>query len=335
MLTPTFAPLAALALALAAAGGPSFDCGKARTSDEKLVCSEPTLATLDHELAAKYDAEAKRANAAAAAELRKTQRAWLAERASCARGRGSSGADRKAAVRCLETSYAWRIGDFDRPHKRPNLPPGIVERRLVRRDPRARDAVDFSYPALTAGRQGAAAFDAFFAKQARDRAGKPHGEVVAGASAALEDDPLAQSSLAASFEVPLATPRLVTVVTEGYDYGGGAHGLPFTIATTFDLELERPLTLDDVFANGRGIADALFPVVMDRLGSDAREWEGAEKNARKVLENVSSWTFLADGAAVTFPPYAVAPYAAGSPRVRFTWAELKPYLKAGSPLPPR
>ena len=51
MLTPALA-----LLSLAAAGGPSFDCAKARAADEKLVCAEPALGALDRELAGKYEA---------------------------------------------------------------------------------------------------------------------------------------------------------------------------------------------------------------------------------------------------------------------------------------
>ncbi len=43
-------PLLALALA---AESPSFDCTKARTADERLVCSDADLARQDRELAAK------------------------------------------------------------------------------------------------------------------------------------------------------------------------------------------------------------------------------------------------------------------------------------------
>jgi hypothetical protein len=111
--------------------------------------------------------------------------------------------------------------------------------------------------------------------------------------------------------------------------------MPFVVATTFDLERGRPLTLDDVFAKGAMISDALIATVMKRLGPDTAEWEGAETNAHEVLAGGASWTFAADGATVTFPPYSVGPYAIGSPEVRFTWAELKPHLKPGAPLPPR
>jgi uncharacterized protein len=319
MLAPTL-----LALMLAAES-PSFDCTKARTADEKLVCSEPDLARQDRELAAKYAAKVRQADPPAAAALKASQRAWLAERASCARARPEA-----AMLRCVQTSYEWRTADLDVPRRAPELPAGIVERRIVKRDPRAEEEVDVSYPALAPDRPAAAAFEAYFAKDAQARISRWRAEP-------RSTPPGSGSSIHASFTVPLSTARLVTVVTTGDTYANGAaHPLPFTAATTFDLDRGRPLTLEDVFAKGRKGAAALLPTARERLGDLSEEWESEEtENARRVLADVSSWTFTADGAVVTFPPYSVAPYAAGSPEVRFTWAELKPHLKPDAPVPPR
>lgn len=42
-----------LAVALALAAAPSFDCAKASAADERIVCAEPALAALDLDLAAR------------------------------------------------------------------------------------------------------------------------------------------------------------------------------------------------------------------------------------------------------------------------------------------
>ncbi len=80
--------LALLALLLAAAAvqaqdGPSFDCDRAETVAEQLVCADPALAALDRRIAARYaaaldivrglDADA----AEAEATLRAVQRGWI------------------------------------------------------------------------------------------------------------------------------------------------------------------------------------------------------------------------------------------------------------------
>ncbi|MGF6699560.1 uncharacterized protein YecT (DUF1311 family) [Paraburkholderia sp. MM5496-R1] len=59
----------------------SFDCGKASSRIEKLVCSSPATADADRRLALAYRAAA--ANASDAAALKQQQREWLKERNAC------------------------------------------------------------------------------------------------------------------------------------------------------------------------------------------------------------------------------------------------------------
>ncbi len=70
-------------------GSPAFDCAKAESSAEKLVCSDPALADLDKRLAYRFDAAVEVAKGldvgAADAEnlLRATQRGWISGRDEC------------------------------------------------------------------------------------------------------------------------------------------------------------------------------------------------------------------------------------------------------------
>lgn len=322
-------PAAISAVLLAASPqGPSFDCSKARGPDEVLVCADPELAAMDRKLAARFGERLAKSSQEEASRLRASQRSWLAERSSCTLRMSDGSAPTRALLRrCLETSYGWRIDDLQRTPEQPRLPAGVVAKRIVRRSPRVRASVDVSYPALAPGRAGASAFDAFFAGQAEGWIDEPGDE-------GYGDPDLSETSMTVDFTVPFASPRRVTVVSTGYEYGGGAHGLPFSTSTTFDVERGVPLTLDDVFAPTSGFAEKLLPRVLERLNAVTDEWEGATDNARKGLAVTSNWTFTADGAVVTFPAYAVAPYAAGMPQVRFTWEELRPLLRPNAPFPP-
>jgi uncharacterized protein len=59
----------------------SFDCGKAQTSVEHLICDNPEISKLDEEMAAKYKAVLK--DNAQAKAVRQAQRQWLKERNRC------------------------------------------------------------------------------------------------------------------------------------------------------------------------------------------------------------------------------------------------------------
>jgi uncharacterized protein YecT (DUF1311 family) len=63
----------------ATAAGPSFDCAKASSKVERLICGSPRLAKLDAEVTAAY--KQARANNP---EIRKSQLQWLAVRNGCA-----------------------------------------------------------------------------------------------------------------------------------------------------------------------------------------------------------------------------------------------------------
>lgn len=65
------------------AGAVSFDCAKAATAVERLLCSDKRLAAPDESLARRYAALLAVVPGAQRAQLRGAQQAWLAQRAQC------------------------------------------------------------------------------------------------------------------------------------------------------------------------------------------------------------------------------------------------------------
>ena len=74
--------------AVVLAGGPTFDCAKAQGEVEKLICADPALAALDHQLDAAYKAATAKAKGPLATELRETQRGWVSGRNDCWKANG-------------------------------------------------------------------------------------------------------------------------------------------------------------------------------------------------------------------------------------------------------
>lgn len=101
----------ALGLALMAAApgaraegdGPSFDCARAESSAEKLICADPAQAALDREVARLYRlaVEGPHMDAERLATLKPTQRGWIKGRDDCWK------ADDLAT--CLRAEQAIRI----------------------------------------------------------------------------------------------------------------------------------------------------------------------------------------------------------------------------------
>ena len=98
--------LAFLQLA-AAAAAPSFDCAKARSPVEHAICASAGLAELDREEARLYRL-ARAAPQARLEQLRARQRAFLAERDSCAAD-GAGPLDE-----CLRNAYLGDIAELRR-----------------------------------------------------------------------------------------------------------------------------------------------------------------------------------------------------------------------------
>lgn len=128
--SPGFATL--LLLAVPSGGSAqSFDCDKATTTSERVICADQTLGVLDSELAA----EVKKALAADPAqrdELLAEERQWATERdKTCSQPAGPmTGEARARAVACLTAAYNERIAAV-RPAPTP-APPLSAEAQAAR-----------------------------------------------------------------------------------------------------------------------------------------------------------------------------------------------------------
>ncbi|CDL86159.1 lysozyme inhibitor LprI family protein [Xenorhabdus cabanillasii] len=80
----------------------SFDCAKARASDEKAICTSPKLNDLDVEMSVKYHFLRGLFAMGISGEMYDDQKAWLKQRQQC-----------KANISCLRESYRQRINQLD------------------------------------------------------------------------------------------------------------------------------------------------------------------------------------------------------------------------------
>lgn len=81
--------------------GPSFNCSRARTRVEHLICGDAYLSQLDRRMASAYTAFQRRISATERTRLRQDQRLWLADRNRC------------TTVECLIATYEDRIAYLD------------------------------------------------------------------------------------------------------------------------------------------------------------------------------------------------------------------------------
>ncbi|MEB5776041.1 lysozyme inhibitor LprI family protein [Aeromonas caviae] len=98
-----FGTLALMPL-LASAATPSFDCTKAHSAAEQLVCQDAGLAALDNELAALYPKAIANFSPEQAKEEKAIQRGWIKGRNECWKESNSR--------QCVEESYQTRITEL-------------------------------------------------------------------------------------------------------------------------------------------------------------------------------------------------------------------------------
>jgi hypothetical protein len=140
-----------------------------------------------------------------------------------------------------------------------------------------------------------------------------------------------EASAEGGFETSLLLDSLYSALLETYAYTGGAHGIHDLRALNVDLRTGNAISLSDFFGSDTTWVDSLAVRATGRLerslGPDVL-FEGrvpAEPSAFRVF------TLTADSLVITFPPYAVAPYAVGPQRVAFAWTTLRPMLDPTGP----
>lgn len=103
--SPCIAGLLALSLVSSAqAATPSFDCAKAASQVEKLICSDSELANLDRSLSNLYSALLEHTPASGQKHLKAEQRGWIKGRDDCWKS--------EDLHRCVKDEYEARIKEL-------------------------------------------------------------------------------------------------------------------------------------------------------------------------------------------------------------------------------
>ncbi|WP_448203260.1 lysozyme inhibitor LprI family protein [Azospirillum sp. sgz302134] len=328
-----------------AARAASFDCTKAKTPDEILICADPDLSRADERMAAAYKSlmeavQAQGLDAGVRDRLRGQQRAWVTLRNSRCDLKSSTkiGPDNRATlVDCMRWSVLARIDDLEL--VRDGLPiTALAEPKRIAETNKAKHyQIDASYPVLPASIAGADAFNPLAERQVRTVVNQFLKETVS-------DDvpePDMMSTLDIGYRITLATPRLMSVQFDFYEYGAGAaHGTGTASALHVDLQRRKALTAADVFAAGSGWEKAVAAHAMADLKRQAKADdfeldEGAGENVAALVPDLVHWRLEPDRAVIVFNAYEVAAYAVGPREVAVPYALLTPYFKPDSPLPPK
>lgn len=123
------------------------------------------------------------------------------------------------------------------------------------------------------------------------------------------------------YEVTNNDGKIFSVLMSGYEFQGGAHGMPYRIAMTFDAKTGEKLTAAKLFGTTKSKLNAkvrkLYLEKYDKEGIEAGfygEGESGRDTLKKTLSsmNFNNAFYVKDGNAVFYAnPYDLGPYAAG------------------------
>ncbi len=129
------------------------------------------------------------------------------------------------------------------------------------------------------------------------------------------------------------TDRLISVSGTYCSYTGGAHPNTWLLGWNFDLE-EGAFFGPELLADGTELQEVVTEEIIRQVQLPLEDGtipaEGYWEDYEAIIANWASYTVNFDeyGMIVTFSPYELAPYAAGSQTFRLPYAWLEPYLSA-------
>lgn len=332
-------PLLALAFSRFAAAQ-SFDCKLAKSPREHAVCSDQKVAAHDTAVSVAYKSLRAQLSPESAALVQSDQREWLRwlDAVCPAHGKGIA----SDMNRCLANEYSSREHDLKKVVHFGNT---LIFMRS-----------HFVYRAGSSNGESGADNDPGFGygslrwPQIDIQPARPNPTYVEwnsavkkkaakvdvgidpeGKNATFDDTVDAFGTIDGSYTVKAANDRFIAVslINSGYGWGA-AHPLTDQTSFLWWLDLNRELTISDVFILDSGWEDKLTTLAVKDLRSqtDLKDMLGhdIDKKVKETLSDITTWIPSRDGLTITFGQYAIAPYAAGMPEAQIPWSDLKPYL---------
>ncbi|MDP4025880.1 lysozyme inhibitor LprI family protein [Methylobacterium sp. NEAU 140] len=309
--------LSLVAVLAACAPARAFDCAKAGSPVERAICADPAAKAADAAMEVAFN----RLRDGIAGENRRAalddQRAWLKDRNTrcaekgagqgAAQGAGQPAGQGTAMTRCLAEADAARTrvltGQAQAGPPLERRPVPVFVRQAGARDKVAVAVRVYRFP---------------------DPADPLERTVNAEADKALAaipykpEDPDGPGTWGYEelWTIAYATPRLISIKRDTWEFTGGAHGTSGTLGLTVDAA-GRILTFPDLFA--KPVA-ADFAALCLKTIKAARAEKGGEaepdpallKKIAPVVADLRNWVFTGAGATVYFDPYSVGPYAEGA-----------------------
>ena len=315
----------------------SFDCVRASTGFEKIICGDPTLSSLDGEMGTAYTATLKKLSPEGVQLVRNGQREWLKmARQSCPLETWGSAKDmRESRDACIGAMYRHRIENI-------NASAVQVGPFLVSRVDKIREAMVEHPPGEDVPRLATQ-------QVAYPRIDEPQSDQTQALNnMLLPKDKESECGVHANgdadgeglidYHLTFANEKVLSIKWTVWSYCFNlAHGNGFTNAQNIVLgPTPRPLKPADLFRQDTG-----WEELLSRLGLVAVQAALQERNQMvrsqglpvsaveaiaATVKDPSKWSLHKDGLEVQFDPYELTMGYPGVADILIPWSALKPVL---------
>lgn len=121
--------------------------------------------------------------------------------------------------------------------------------------------------------------------------------------------------------------RYLCFQMDGYEYMGGAHGMPYREIFLFDLQTGERLGLEDILETSeeelKTLVSTYFKTLSEKTGFSFSSPEDLEKEIFETVDMASPFYLTREGLVFFRQPYDIAAYAAGFPEVTILFSELR------------
>jgi len=332
-----------LLLAAGTAHAASFDCSKAKTSQEKAICGSPELSAADERMAAAYKALLAATTPEIKPAVRDNQRSWNVKMAAdCKTAAAEPGA---TLATCLLASYKARIPELNR-----MLTDGdykFVSKSIKLTTPDTPDGGQASPD--TVETPGSGTLQATWPESSKDSPQwiawnkAMEAAVRKMASSDSRADPPGEwlkkwaqdTETTITVSVNYIGARLIAASIDSDWMGhGAAHPDGATSEFNWMINEKRELRPEDVFLPGsawdKTIQERCARALQQQLGDGLEQ--GWQQQLRRIVLDSRSWKLDGEGLTVILNDESMSPHAAPANPVKVPWIALKPFLQSGWPL---
>ncbi len=309
----------------------SFDCGKATSPREQLICRDPVLSDLDTQLGRIYQERKAVLSQHGAELLQNSERNWLHYITTiCPLIVPANGDSQRNPNICLKQNYQERLNQLARVGQK--IGPFLFLR------------IDFfaAEPATdnTGSRSGF--YIQHVAYPQIDNSASPEAEAwnKGNVRNLSEGDDCGQGDDDTDYDIGYASQKMISVQWSYFMYCHGTpHGMFWGETKNFVLALTpRPLNEEDVFGPTDQWVGPLQKIFWDALRKNGWSPPGnqAENVKADIEDNViqpSRWFFTKEGLKVYFNAYEGGCYACTPDPVIVSWEQLKPLLSPTAVVP--